>query len=370
MSKSEEHNSPAVSSRMHSVRQLGVVSWSIIGVIALVVIIAGGLSALSGILIPLVIAYILGTLLSPAVDGMRKRGVPTNLATVIGLFIALIVMSFILAIIVWGFLQQLPTIAEQLTQGWVRLLQFGRSLDVDSAVLERVRGEIATYAPYVAQGVLGTLTHTIFGIVSLSMGLFFSLFFLFFILRDAHAFPVWFARVTSLDEKLVTEVDALSSKAMRGYFKGTALTALITAPIFMLPLIFLKVPLILPIFILYFFLSFLPYVGAWLTGAFAILITLSSGGLGAASIVALSLLISNGTIQSAVSSWALGSSLKMHPVMVLLATMIGGTVAGMLGMILGPPLLSAVSRGFHAVQRRRTELELEAETVDNETDRK
>jgi len=69
--------------------------------------------------------------------------------------------------------------------------------------------------------------------------------------------------------------------------------------------------------------------------------------------VLVSLLVSNGTVQTAVSSWALGSSLKMHPVAVLVATMVGGVIAGILGMVLAPPLLSATTKAAAAIRAQR-----------------
>ena len=87
--------------------------------------------------------------------------------------------------------------------------------------------------------------------------------------------------------------------------------------------------------------------------AFVILIAFGSGGTTAAAIMAVTFLISNGTIQSIVSSWALGSSLRIHPVMVLLATLVGGTVAGLIGMILGAPLAAAVSKSVRVVRAAR-----------------
>ena len=114
----------------------------------------------------------------------------------------------------------------------------------------------------------------------------------------------------------------------------------------------LGIPLAVPIFILYFFLSFIPFLGAWITGAFAVLIALGTGGPSAALIIGITFIISNGTIQSAVNSWALGSSLRLHPVAVLLATMIGGTVAGLLGMVIGAPVLAACVKSIAAIRAR------------------
>jgi predicted PurR-regulated permease PerM len=120
-----------------------------------------------------------------------------------------------------------------------------------------------------------------------------------------------------------------------------------------IPLIVLGIPLVIPTVILYFFLSFIPFVGAWLTGAFAVLIAFGFGGPSAALIVALSLLVSNGPIQNVVLSWALGSSLKLHPVMVLLSTIGGGAIAGVLGMVLGPPVVSAIQKAVATVRSYR-----------------
>ena len=66
---------------------------------------------------------------------------------------------------------------------------------------------------------------------------------------------------------------------------AAAITAILTAPIFIIPLLILRIPLVLPIFVLYFFLSFLPFVGAWITGIFAVLIAFGAGGLPAALII-------------------------------------------------------------------------------------
>ncbi len=85
------------------------------------------------------------------------------------------------------------------------------------------------------------------------------------------------------------------------------------------------------------------------------LIALGTGGPSAALIIGITFIISNGTIQSAVNSWALGSSLRLHPVAVLLATMIGGTVAGLLGMVIGAPVLAACVKSIAAIRALRAQ---------------
>lgn len=342
--------------RPMTLRRAGLTSWLALGVVAVIIVAAKALGAVGGILIPLLIAVILGTVLEPLVERLERWGLPSRLAAVTTLLIALGILVGTIAIVVRGFLQQLPEISRQLTTGWASLVAWARELDIDAQWLERAREAVENYAPALGQGLLGTVTSTFYSAVSFAIGSFFAIFFLFFVLRDWRAFPGWLARVTTLDAELVADVSRATQDSLRGYFRGIALTALITAPIFMIPLLLLKVPLAVPIFILYFFTSFIPFVGAWVAGAFAVLIAFGSGGVSAAIIMSVAILVSNGMIQSAVSSWALGSSLNIHPVAVLLATVIGGTIAGILGMVLGAPLLAATARALGIIRRHSASL--------------
>jgi predicted PurR-regulated permease PerM len=340
-------------SEFSRIRRLGVMSWSAVGVILLAVLIAGGIAALSGILVPLIIAVILGTVLEPVVGWLTKLRVPRGLAAAIVLLAATALTAGIAVIVIRGFWHQLPEISQQLASGWTHALSWLRGLDIDPVWLERLSATGGEYLSVASSGALGVATGVVYGAISLAIGSFFALYFLYFVLRDGRVFPVWLARVSGRDEQLVTEIDANVRQSLRGYFSGTAITALITGPIFVIPLIVLGIPLVIPTVILYFFLSFIPFVGAWLTGAFAVLIAFGFGGPSAALIVALSLLVSNGPIQNVVLSWALGSSLKLHPVMVLLSTIGGGAIAGVLGMVLGPPVVSAIQKAVATVRSYR-----------------
>lgn len=336
-----------------ALRRAGLVSWSLLGIIALVVVAAAALSAVSGILVPLVVAVIVAMVLEPLVVRLIEVGVPRTLAIAFALLLAVLVGAGTVAIVVWGVVQQWSDIYRQSLLGWQSFVSWLDRLDLDPRWLDQGRAAVEGHAARLGQGAIGAVGSTFYGAITLVIGVFFALFFLFFALRDAGRFPAWISRITGFGIAEVDEVIGLSRQSVRGYFKGTAITALLTAPIFMIPLLILVVPLAIPIFVLYFFPSFIPFVGAWITGAFVVLIALGSGGPWAAAIMGITFVVSNGTIQSAVSSWALGSSLQLHPMAVLLATMIGGTIAGLLGMVLGAPVLAAVVKSVAAVRRMR-----------------
>lgn len=336
--------------RSSRIVSMGKTAWALIGIIVLLILIFTGLGALSGILTPLLIAAILGTVLEPLVSYLKNKGLNQALSALIGLVVAILLSAVLIFILVRGFLGQLPEISRELMLGWQSFLNWGRSLELDIALLERLRLALSDYLPVLGQGALGAVSSTFSGAITLFIGTFFSVFFLFFVMKDTEIFSSWIARMLPYDDELVQGVISEVKTSIRSYFKGTAITALITAPVFMIPLLILRVPLAIPIFILYFFLSFIPFLGAWITGAFAILIAFGSGGPTAALIITLSLFVSNGTIQSVVSSWALGATLRIHPVTVLLSTLILGTIGGILGMILGAPLVASFVKSLSFVK--------------------
>ncbi len=333
--------------------RVGRVSWAAIGVMLVLVLVSTALGAITGIVVPLVVAVIIGVVLEPLVLRLQSWGLSKLLATVAGMLGALALAAGTVTIVVRGLLGELPQINRQLMAGWNEFVLWGKTLDLDPLMLERIRANFEQYAPRAAQGLVNMATGTFSGAMAFSMGTLFALYFLFFVLRDGRSFPGWLARVASWDVGLADDIATVAQKSLSGYFKGVAITALLTAPIFMVPLLLLRVPLAGSIFILYFVLSFIPFLGAWITGAFAVLIAFGSGGATTAGIIALTFVISNGTIQSAVSSWALGSTLRIHPVVVLLATLIGGSVAGLIGMILAPPLVAATIKSVAVVKERK-----------------
>lgn len=351
------------SERSGALHRAGETSWAAIGIIILASLIATGVGALSGILVPLTVAGILGIVLEPFVARLERHRVPAALAAVIGLLTTILVFGVLVYLVVAGFMQQLPEISRQLLAGWDGMVQWARELDLDVTLIDRLREMVYSYGPVVGQGVVGAIAGTITGGISFIMGLLFSLFFLFFVLRDFRLFGAWISRTTGANPELVRMIKDISRESIQGYFRGTALSALITAPIFLLPLILLRVPLVIPIAILYFFFSFIPFLGPWITGAFAVLIAFGATGPMGALIVAVSLMLSNGTIQNVVNSWALGTSLSLHPTMVLLSTIAGGVIAGLLGMVLGPPVAAVIRKSVLAIREYRNPLPIEPEPL-------
>lgn len=338
-------------SRRAFLRRWGTDAWFLLGIIAVAVVVFTGLGAISSVVVPVTVAVILGVLLQPFVYWLERHGVSKAMSATTALLVALIVAAGLVALVIWGLFKELPEMYTQFMHGWKNFLLWMESWDVEGVWLERMRAQVVKAAPAVGGGAIGVATSTLSSTLAFIVAAFFSIFVLFYVLRDGRNFPSWLAKTVGYDAQVVQEVAAVSTNALLGYFKSTAVTAVITAPIFIIPLVILRVPLVIPIFLLYFFLSFIPYLGAFATGLFAVLIAFGSAGPTAALIVLVALLISNGAIQNAVLSWTMGNSLQIHPVTVLIATLVGGVVAGMIGMILGAPLAASFLKSSRVVKQ-------------------
>ena len=132
--------------------------------------------------------------------------------------------------------------------------------------------------------------------------------------------------------------------SMRGYFVGVTVVAAWSAAIVGAGALLLGVPLVGTIAVVTFVGGYVPYLGAWTAGAFAVLIALGGQGPEAALALAVIVLLANGVLQQLVQPIAYGAALKLHPLAVLVVTIAGGCLFGTIGLVLAAPLLSAAVR--------------------------
>ena len=88
-------------------------------------------------------------------------------------------------------------------------------------------------------------------------------------------------------------------------------------------------------------------------GRFAVLLALGDGGADAAAGMIVVELLANGILQQFVQPFAMGAALGIHPLAVLIVTIGGGALFGMVGLVLAAPMTSAVVRISADLSRAR-----------------
>ena len=129
---------------------------------------------------------------------------------------------------------------------------------------------------------------------------------------------------------------------VQGYFGGKTALALVNGVSIAIAMYFLGVPGALAIGVVNVIGAYIPYIGAFFGGAFAVLMALGEGGIGLALAAFALVMLAQLVLENLLEPKLLGSSLNLHPLTILLATTLGGMVAGMIGLILAAPVVAIV----------------------------
>ncbi|MCD2465843.1 AI-2E family transporter [Streptomyces sp. NPDC055893] len=171
-----------------------------------------------------------------------------------------------------------------------------------------------------------------------------SLVLIFFFLRDSdRAAGALRALVPRATGDLVEAMARRAFEAVEGFMRGTTFVALVDAILIGLGLVVLDVPGAVGLAALVFVTAYIPYLGAFLSGAIAVLVALADRGFAIAlwvlGIVLAVQMIEGYLLQPMVQS----RTVQMHPAAVMLAITAGASVAGILGMLLAVPLTAAAT---------------------------
>ena len=82
----------------------------------------------------------------------------------------------------------------------------------------------------------------------------------------------------------------------------------------------LGVPLAGTIAVVVFVTAYVPFIGAFVSGAFAVMLALAAEGTTDALIMLVIVILANGLLQNIVSSIAFGATLDLNPLVVLIVT--------------------------------------------------
>jgi predicted PurR-regulated permease PerM len=184
---------------------------------------------------------------------------------------------------------------------------------------------------------------------------------LFFMLKDAPVITAFVQRHMGVPQAVSEAITGRTARSLQGYFVGMTIVSVFSATIVGIGALALGVAIPGTIFAVTFLGGYVPYLGAWAAGFFAILIALGSGGAADAAAMAVIALLANGVLQQLVQPVAYGTALGIHPLAVLIVTIAGGSLFGTIGLILAAPLTSAaVHISADLARARAAEAEHEA----------
>lgn len=330
--------------RPSTVERWGRTSWWLVGVVVVAAIAYSALATISGLVVPLVIATVIGILGVPLVDALERRRVPRPLATLVVMagISAVLVGSFWLAIA--GVIDQGSEISRFLTAGLARIDEWLESQSADLGVgddwLDQAKQAGFDLIPGLASWFSGLFS----GALAFLAGTFMSMFLLYYVLVDWERLRDWVGGHLGSDAELGAGIveDAIST-VRQGFAALTASSAL-TAVLIGATMLIMDLPLAFPVALVTFVTSYIPYLGAIFSGIFACLVALGAGEVRQAVILLVVILVVQNVVQTIVGNKLTSDRLALHPIAGLASTIVGASLAGLLGATLSAPVVATVMR--------------------------
>lgn len=325
-------------------------SWRFLVVGGAVAAVLWLLSRIPMILLPCLVGLLLAALMAPPVSFLVRHKWPRALASGIVFIGCLLIVAGLITFtgqqIVVGF----PALADQVILGFNQLTNFVQhnpfGLDsriivsnINSATdnvmrtLQDSQGEIATGALGAASSVSNFVT-----------GLLITLFAAYFFVYDGGRIFAWFVRMLPKPAQAKAVAASVNGwKTLVQYVRVQVLVAAIDAVGIGLGAVFLGIPLAFPLTVLVFLGSFVPLVGAVLTGVIAVVVALVSKGLFSAIVMVVVVIAVQQIEGNVLQPFLMGKAVSVHPLAVVLAVTGGGVLFGIAGALFSVPFIAVMN---------------------------
>ncbi len=343
----------------HGLRLAAGWSWRMLVIAAAAAVVLWLVSRLSLVLIPLAIALLLAALLTPTVGRLRQQAhIPRTLATAAVLVGGLVVVAGTLTLVITQFVNGAPALAARSTDGirkiqtWLQIGPLHLSNQQLGDAADAAQQWLDTHRDTVTSGALSTAGTA----VEVLLSGFLVLFATFFFLRDGGR--IWRFLVDLLPavaREPVARAGEQSWVTLVAYVKATVLVAFIDAVGIGLALLILRVPFALPLAALVFLSSFIPILGATVSGVVAVLVALVTRGPLVAVLVLAAVVMVQQLESHVLQPLIMGRAVAIHPLAVIVAIAAGVTLAGIIGALVAVPIVAVVNTGIRHLIHRQTE---------------
>lgn len=293
---------------------------------------------------PFLLACFIAYLLHPLIEKLHEKGMPRTLAI-------LLIYILFFGGIGYGVYKGTPAVVAQLQE---MNEQFPQFVNMYETWTDGVREQTENFPEFVNEkvkqifaGVEGKIQALLNKVMSTARGILDSLliiflipFIVFYILKDYGEFYHIFWKVIPSKwrkdgQQLAKEID----KSLGNYIRGQLFVCLILGGVSALAFWFIgmKYPLLLGIIVGV--TDIIPYFGPIL-GAIPTLMIAATISTNLVIKAGIALAILQFVESNILSPYIVGRSLRMHPVVIMLALLVGGEIGGIVGLLLSVPLLA------------------------------
>lgn len=313
---------------------------------------------LKAIFAPFVVAVIISYVLNPVVRMLGARKVPRTMAVLLIYAVFLTVLSVILINVIPMFVEQIEELSEHLPELTIHTQQMMNRFDngiLPGSIRMGMNHWFYQFESRMAQGITRFLDN-IGATIEVVFNAFIIPFLIFYILKDIELIERLMLQYLPRSRRksmitLLKEID----QALGNYVRGQFLVCVIIGVLAYIGYISIGMPFALLLAGVVAICNIIPYLGPFLGAAPAMVMATTISWKMVLLVLLVNMLCQ--TIESnVISPQVVGRSLRLHPMMIILALLIGGEVAGIPGLILAVPFFAVtkvILQHFHAYFVRR-----------------
>jgi len=333
-------------------RRVGIFSWSIIGVLLLIV--AAFFVLVEGriILAPLLLSVVIIYMLNPFVSWLARRGTPRLIGTLLGFIVFFSAFALLVVLLVPDIVRQAQSFVETFPQLYDNSV--GQVHDFfDSLGLKNVTvwnyDELVSYVND-PENRNTLITFALDQLGSVTAGIF--EFILVFLLGPVLAFYL-LIDLPSVQQRLVgifpdrrraeaAHVGRQLNTALGGFLRGQLVVALIVGLMLSIGYRIIGLEFWLLIGLIGGLLNIVPFLGPWIGGILGVTVAVSTGDMPTAVWAVVVAVAVQQIDNNFVSPTVLRATVRLHPAVTLIALVLGGALAGIWGVVIAVPLTATV----------------------------
>ncbi|QEV19922.1 AI-2E family transporter [Streptomyces alboniger] len=304
------------------------------------------ISAVQLVVLAFVAALLITALLQPTVARLRRLGLPRGLATAVTAILGFVIMGLVGWFVVWQVMENADELSGQVQDGiedlrkWLLNSPFHVTEDQINDIAKSLREAVGANTEELTSAGLEGVTV----IVETLTGLLLAMFSTLFLLYDGKRIWQWFLKLVPANARPgIAGAGPRAWRTLTAYVRGTVIVAMIDAIFIGLGIYFLGVPMAVPLAVIIFLASFVPLVGAVVSGALAVVVALVTQGVFTA-VMALAVVLAVQQIEGHIlQPFILGRAVRVHPLAVILSVAAGGMVAGIGGAVVAVPLVAVTN---------------------------
>lgn len=330
-------------------------SWRLLAIGLAIAVVLFLVVQLRVIVIPLLVAILLSALLTPLVNVIVRLGAPKWL----GIVAALLTLISAVTVLVWLIVSQLRSVstsfAERALTVYDEILDWlaQSPLHIDQNQIDAwVDSVVAAFQKDLSSIWTGALEVGI-TVGHVAAGVLLTTFSLIFMLIDGPRIWRWVVRLAPTSGRAAVDGAGRAGWVSVGnYVRIQIFVAFVDAVGIAIGAAILGVPLVIPIAVMVFLGSFVPFLGMILAGTVATFIALVYNGPVNALIMLAVVILVNQIEAHILQPLVMGTAVRLHPLAVVLSVSSGALIAGIPGALFAVPLVASISSMARYLSKR------------------